>query len=113
MKILLDENLDPKLIPLLSSNSVKIEPKTVNEMGWLGIKNGKLLQLAADNNFDIFVSMDKNIRYQQNIDKLNMIIIILRAFDNKFSTVSNLIPKLISEIEEGNFKSKGSFIEIS
>lgn len=111
MKILLDENLDPKLLPLIKSSEIDIECATTKEMGWLGIKNGELLQFAADNNFVVFVSMDKNIKYQQNVDKLSITIIILRAFDNKFSTISKLIPKLLSVIEKPEFDTR--FIEIS
>ena len=61
MRLLLDESLPRRLGRYLPSHSVK----TVVEMGWGGIKNGKLVALAAGQ-FDAFLTADKNLPYQQN-----------------------------------------------
>ena len=61
MKILLDENLPRQLKTDFGPN---YDVKTVQEMGWLGKKNGELLALIALNGFDYFVTIDKNLRYQ-------------------------------------------------
>jgi hypothetical protein len=57
--------------------------------------------------------MDKNIKFQQNINKLNLIIIVLRAFDNKYSSVAKLIPKLVLELEKIDLKKSEKLIELS
>ena len=62
MKILLDENID---IRLKRSFPAGIEVYTVKDMRWNGIKNGRLIQLLAENNFDYWIVVDKNIPYQQ------------------------------------------------
>jgi predicted nuclease of predicted toxin-antitoxin system len=60
MRILLDESLPRRLGTLLVGHAVK----TVGQCGWAGIKNGKLLALAATR-FDIFLTGDRNIEFQQ------------------------------------------------
>ncbi len=62
MKILIDESLPRYLKRMLAEH----DAQTVQDMGWAGIKNGKLLNLA-ESEFDVFLTADKNIRYQQNL----------------------------------------------
>ena len=69
MKILLDESL-PK--QLKADFGVDFVVKTVRDMGWLGKKNGELLGLIVFNGFDFFVTIDKNLRYQQNLDRIEL-----------------------------------------
>lgn len=66
MKILLDECIDRKLAREL----VDYEIKTVPQMGWAGIKNGQLLALA-EAEFDIFITVDRNLSFQQNLPQFN------------------------------------------
>ena len=54
------------LLGYCSGNCPKFEIATVQELGWTGIKNGELLRLA-ENDFDVFITSDKNLRYQQNL----------------------------------------------
>ena len=65
MKILLDECVTKKLKRYLSD----FEVRTVVEMGWSGYRNGKLLNTAVLEHFDIVLSIDKNMVYQQNMTK--------------------------------------------
>ena len=62
MRLLLDESVPARLRQALPNHEVK----TVVEMGWGGIKNGNLLALAAAS-FDAFITVDKNLPYQQNL----------------------------------------------
>jgi hypothetical protein len=62
MKVLLDECVPRKLRRELPEHEVL----TVMEQGWSGIKNGKLLALAAPE-FDVFLTIDQNLKYQQNL----------------------------------------------
>lgn len=62
-------------------------------MGWSGIKNGRLLQLAIANGFEIFLTTDKNLQYQQNMDKHAISIVILNVIRLDMETVMLLLPK--------------------
>lgn len=72
MRILLDEMLPPQLRDMLD----EYEISSVQEMGWTGIKNGELLKRAS-RSFDVFLTADKNLRYQQNLKNLAVAIIVL------------------------------------
>ncbi|MEM6840713.1 MAG: DUF5615 family PIN-like protein [Bacteroidota bacterium] len=98
MKLLLDENLPIKLKHHFSNTH---EVSTVREQNWSGIKNGRLLQLLTDNQFDGLVTMDKNLKYQQNLDDFNIQIIVLVANDNKISTLQPLVEELERELAQG------------
>lgn len=91
MKILLDENLPRKLKFDFGED---FNVKSVREMNWQGKKNGELLNLMAHAEFDTFITLDKNIRHQQNIKKFTVKIIILDAKNNKHQILQALIPKL-------------------
>jgi hypothetical protein len=62
MRLLLDESVPKRLRRSLADHSVR----TVVEAGWSGVKNGKLLALAAAE-FDAFITVDKNLPFQQNL----------------------------------------------
>jgi hypothetical protein len=72
MKILLDECVTKKLKSYLA----EFEVFTVVEMGWSGIKNGKLMTRCVENNFDIILTIDKNLMFQQNLDKYPLTIVV-------------------------------------
>ena len=72
MRLLLDESVPVRLRRSLPRHSVK----TVVEMGWVGVKNGALLALAA-NEFDTFLTVDKNLPYQRNVANLSVAVIVL------------------------------------
>jgi predicted nuclease of predicted toxin-antitoxin system len=103
MKLLLDENL-PKKLKLDFGTAHEV--KTVRDTGWNGKKNGELLGLMTLNGFDRFVTMDQNLRYQQNLIRFPIIIFVLIAENNKHQTIQPLIPKLIAKIEKINLNEK-------
>lgn len=88
MKVLLDECLPKKLKHLLPGHDVS----TVPEMGWAGIKNGALLKLA-ESVFEAFITIDGNMRYQQNLSAVALGFIVLSAPDNSIDTLSPLMPQ--------------------
>ena len=91
MKILLDENLPAKLkLNFGTDNKVF----TVRDMGWAGKKNGELLGLMIPKGFDAFITIDKNLKHQQNLTKLPLTIFILSVKDNKHQTIQPLIDKV-------------------
>ena len=101
MKILLDESLPRKL---RNDFGIDHEVLTTREKGWLGKKNGELLKLMADNNFELFVTVDRNLKYQQNLERFSIKIIVLCAIDNRRETLQKLIPKLFDKLNEGNLQ---------
>ena len=101
MKILLDESLPRKL---KNDFGTKHEVWTVRDKGWLGQKNGALLRLMIDNDFDLFVTVDKNLPYQQNLNRLPLTIFVLCAVNNRRETLSKLIPKLFDRAAQGNLE---------
>lgn len=84
MKILLDECVTKHLKPHLDQHEVF----TVREMKWSGIKNGKLMSLCVLYNFDMLLTIDKNLQYQQNLEKYPLVIVI---FDSPSSTIKELV----------------------
>jgi predicted nuclease of predicted toxin-antitoxin system len=93
MKILLDENID---IRLKRSFPDGFEVYTVRDMHWNGIKNGELIQLLAENNFDFWIVVDKNIPYQQNTKDIPFSIVVLDVFRNTLKSLEAILPQLIS-----------------
>ena len=89
MRLLLDESLPSRLRRSLPGHSVK----TVVEMSWGGVKNGKLLVLASQH-FDAFLTADKNLPYQQNLAKLPLAVVVLSAHSNELPHLLPLIPLL-------------------
>ena len=96
MKLLLDENLPHKLRTLLPEH----ECFTVTFMGWTGVENGELLRLAAANHFEVFITNDKGLEYQQNQANLPLSIIVLLADDNKLRTLESLMPRVLDRLRK-------------
>jgi hypothetical protein len=93
MRLLLDESVPSRLRGSLTDHSVR----TVVEAGWSGIKNGKLLTLAAAE-FDAFITVDKNLSFQQNLEKLPIAVVVLDAVSNELSVLAPLVPALLRDI---------------
>jgi predicted nuclease of predicted toxin-antitoxin system len=91
MRILLDENLDWRLERALVGHHVE----SVQRNGMAGLQNGTLLAVANES-FDVFVTMDGNIEFQQNYSALMLRIVALRAKSNRLSDTEPLMPKLVS-----------------
>lgn len=101
MKILLDESLPRKL---KNDFGIEHEVWTVKEKGWLGQKNGALLKLMIESQFEIFITIDRNLPYQQNLERVPLLIFVLCATDNRRETLALLIPKLFTRLAAGNFQ---------
>lgn len=88
MKILLDECVTKHLKPHLLDHEVF----TVREMQWSGIKNGKLLALCVEHSFDILLTIDKNLQYQQNLNRYPISIVILNSISSKVEELVTFLP---------------------
>ena len=93
MKVFVDECVDWRL----SRDILVHEVKTARQMGWLTIQNGELLALAAKS-FDVFVTVDRNLSFQQNIPAFAIAVIVLRARTNRLIDLQALVPELIAAI---------------
>jgi predicted nuclease of predicted toxin-antitoxin system len=93
MRILLDEDLPRRLCALLVGH----DATTVTRSGWAGVKNGKLLALAASN-FDVFLTMDQNLEYQQNMATLPIAVLVVCAVSNRMEHLTALVPIILREI---------------
>jgi hypothetical protein len=72
-------------------------------MGWSGIKKGQLLQKAAST-FDCFLTVDRNLQFQQRLDSLPVAVLVIRASDNRLETLRSLIPEILQAL--GSIKLK-------
>ena len=104
MKILLDECVTKHLKPHLSDHEVS----TVRELGWSGIKNGKLMTLCVEQQFDIVLTIDKNLQHQQNLEKYPLTIVILNSFTSKIEELMEFLPAL--RLQLPNFKKHTAYI---
>jgi hypothetical protein len=102
VKILIDESLPRYLKRFLADHDVQ----TVPDMGWAGLKNGPLLT-RAESLFDLFLTADKNLRYQQNLRGRTLSIIVFPS--NRLSIVKTLEGKLQASIEQ---VTGGDYIEL-
>lgn len=93
MKVLVDECIDWRL----AREIVGHEVKTARQMGWSTIKNGELLKLA-EKEFQVFVTVDRNLSFQQNVPAFAIAVIVLRAKSNRLSDLQPLVPELLAVI---------------
>ncbi|EHQ27386.1 DUF5615 family PIN-like protein [Mucilaginibacter paludis] len=107
MKLLLDENLPKRLKADLTPHEVY----TVRDLGWNGIKNGELLKLMQKDEFDVLLTFDKNIQYQQNFQKYPLPVLVLNARDNTYLTLSQLVPQIIAVLN-GTLQPGGTIVNI-
>ncbi len=95
MKILLDECIDRKL----AREFPGYEVKTVPQMGWAGVKNGQLLALA-EAEFDVFITVDRNLSFQQNLTQFDIVVIVLQASSNRLADLKPLASKILAILSE-------------
>jgi hypothetical protein len=81
----------------LAASLASVDVRTVADQGWLGISNGQLLGLAAAE-FDVFVTVDRNLPFQQHLPKFDIAVILLRATTNRLDDLVLLVPDLLSAI---------------
>ena len=102
MRVLLDECTPRFLKHHLPGQHIS----TVQEMGWAGLRNGNLLA-AADGYFDLFITTDKNLRFQQNLKKYSFAVVLLPS--NRLSIVLSLITEIETALDSIK---PGDFVEI-
>lgn len=94
MQILLDECVPRRLRRGLPGHDVE----TVTQMGWSGKKNGELLKLAVAQGFEVLITVDKNLCYQQNIAVAGIAVIVMSAASSRLVDLMPLMPSVLTEL---------------
>lgn len=105
MRVLLDECVPNRLCRELSVHDVR----TVPEMGWASEENGKLLELASPT-FDVFITTDQKLSYQQNVANFDIGVIVLVARRTKLEFLRPLMPEVqraLTQIRPGEVRRVG------
>ena len=88
MKVLLDECVTRKL----KSRLPDFEVYTVTDMNWNGLRNGNLMRVAIEAGFDVFLTIDKNLEFQQNLKNHDLIVVVFDVMLNKIQFYEALLP---------------------
>ena len=94
MRILLDECVPQPLRSELPGHEVR----TVRQMGWLGTENGELLRLA-ETTFDVFLTVDQNLPYQQDAKGFDIAVVVLVAPSNRLQALQPLMTEFMQAVE--------------
>jgi Domain of unknown function (DUF5615) len=95
MRVLLDECVPRALRDDIPGHEVR----TVAEVGWAGVKNGELLRLAATA-FDVLITVDRNLEYQQSFKGLSLAVIVIHASSNDIIALRPLMPAVVGLIPQ-------------
>jgi len=93
MRILIDECLDWRLGRALTGHDCV----SVQKRGWGGIKNGQLLALAQEE-FDVFLTADRNLSFQQNTTQFQIAVVVLVAGSTQLKKTLSLIPQVLAHL---------------
>lgn len=93
MRVLLDGNLPRALARQLIGHEVV----TIHQRHWSDLSNGALLDAAAGE-YEVFVTLDQSLRYQQNLGGRGIAVVVLRAPSNRLQDLEGLIPELLQAI---------------
>lgn len=96
MKILLDECVTKKLKRHLD----EFEVRTVVDMGWSGYRNGILLKAAVEEQFDLLLSIDKNMVHQQNMANYDIAVVVFDTQRSKVDILLNFLPEFTARIHD-------------
>lgn len=94
MRVLLDECMPHRLRPLLAGHDVW----TVRRMGWLGKKNGDLLALMTGAGFEVLLTVDKNLQYQQHLAAAGVAVVVMDAKTNTVADLAPLVPAVLAAL---------------
>jgi hypothetical protein len=94
VRVLLDESLPSGLKGLLQG----LDVTTVPERGWRGVKNGDLLDQAS-REFDVFLTADQNLEYQQNLSAVGIAIVVLVAATNRLDAYKPMVDRIRQALE--------------
>jgi hypothetical protein len=94
MRILIDECVPRRF----AREVVGYDVSTMQQIGWLGKKNGELLKLLVEHSFDVFITVDQNLQYQQNLKDTKISIIVLSSSTNRYDDLKSLAPSVLKRL---------------
>lgn len=94
MRVLVDQCLPRRLAAELTGH----EATTVRAQRWLGLRNGVLLRAAVDAGFDVFITNDSSIEFQQNVKRIGIAVIALVGFRNRIQDLRTAVPDILEEL---------------
>ena len=104
MRVLFDQGTPAPLRHVLVGHAVS----TAFELGWATLKNGELLAAAENNSFDVFITTDTNLKYQQNLKSRRIAIVVLGTTSwPRLKTVPEMIVSTV------NATTAGSYVEVA
>ncbi|MEO6393203.1 MAG: DUF5615 family PIN-like protein [Pyrinomonadaceae bacterium] len=95
MRVLLDECVTRNL----RRDFVSHEVHTIEEAGFKGLRNGALLR-SASGTYDVLVTVDQNLRYQQNLTTLTLAVIVIRSPRSTYPNLALLMPQVLDALEK-------------
>jgi len=105
VRLLLDECVPRRL----GRELVGHEVRTVQEQGWSGLRNGELLSQASSD-FDVFITVDQGIPFQQNLIGLDIAIVAMTARSNDIGDLLPLVPRVLEAVSGAE---PGSFVRVA
>jgi hypothetical protein len=103
MRILFDQGTPVQIRRFLQGHAIR----TAREQGWSTLANGDLLRVAEEASFDVFLTTDKNLRYQQNLAGRTIAVIVLG--NGLWPLVKPLLPQVVAAVEAAK---PGSYTEV-
>ena len=94
MRILFDECVPKRLYKLLPGHDIK----TVQEAGWTGVKNGELLKKASES-FEVLISVDRNLAFQQNLRNLAIPVLVMHSATNRLKDLERHVPEILQLLQ--------------
>ena len=102
MRVLLDNNVNRRFAQLILGHEVT----HAREMGWMGLENGDLIAAAQQEGFNVVITCDKQIQYQQNLAGRKISIIVLNSLFIKLEYIKPLAPQvneILSKLDPSGF----------
>jgi hypothetical protein len=94
VRVLVDQCLPRHLAAELQGH----EATTVRAQRWLGLSNGVLLRAAVDAGFDVFITNDSSVEFQQNVQKIGIAVVAIVGFRNRIQELRPLIPRILDAL---------------
>jgi hypothetical protein len=94
VRVLVDQCLPRHLANELPGH----DATTVRAQRWLGLRNGVLLRAAVDAGFEVFITNDSSIEFQQNVKRIGIAVIALEGFRNRIQDLRPAIPQILQEL---------------
>ena len=93
MRVLFDQGTPAPLRGYLSRHQIS----TAYELGWGSLKNGELLEHAENEGFEVLVTTDQNLKYQQNLSTRRIAVIVLNT--TSWPRIQIALPKIVAIID--------------